>query len=64
MCKLELIFTAAELKALDKKSRDILQEHGVHLVRTSPAIRAMIIKDPKVNKKLKELLRPTLKRLT
>jgi hypothetical protein len=64
MCKLELIYTADELKALDKKTREILQENGVHLVRTAPAIREIIKKDPKINKKLKELLSPTLKRLT
>ena len=63
MCRIALIYTAAELKALDKKSRDALQEYAVQLVRTSPQVRNIIKKDPKVQKKLKSLLRPKFNEL-
>ena len=63
MCRLDLIYTPAELKALDTKSRATLKEYGIHLVRTSPEIRNIIKKDPKVRKKLKAMLRPKYGRL-
>jgi hypothetical protein len=63
MCRLDLIYTAAELRALNRKKRATLTKHGVRLVRTSPEIRNMIKKDPKIRRKLKSLLRPTFSRL-
>jgi hypothetical protein len=63
MCRLDLIYTAAELRALNSKKRAALTKHGVRLVRTSPEIRNMIKKDPKIRRKLKSLLRPTFSRL-
>jgi hypothetical protein len=63
MCKIDLIYTADELKALDKKSRADLQKHAVRLVRTSPAVRNIIKKDPNVQRKLKTLLRPKFNQL-
>ena len=63
MCRIDLIYTADELKALDKKSRAALQKLGTRLVRTSPEIRNIIKKDPKVRKKLRTKLRPTFNRL-
>jgi hypothetical protein len=63
MCAITLIYTADELKGLDKKSRDALQKHAVRLVRTSPQVRNIIKKDPNVQKKLKSLLRPKLNQL-
>ena len=63
MCRLNLIYSADELKGLNKKSRGILQKEGIHLVRSSLAIQNIIAKDPKVRKKLKTMLRPTYKRL-
>lgn len=62
MCRLDLIYTAAELRALNRKKRAALTKHGVRLVRTSPEIRNMIKKDPKIRRKLKSLLRPTFSR--
>ena len=59
MCRIDLIYTAAELKALDRKSRAALTKQGIRLVRTSPEIRNIIKKDPKIRRKLKTLLRPT-----
>jgi hypothetical protein len=63
MARIDLIYTAAELRALDRKGRATLTEHGLRLVRTSPEIRNMIKKDPKIRRKLKTLLRPTYRRL-
>jgi hypothetical protein len=63
MCRLDLIYTVAELRALNRKKRAALTKHGVRLVRTSPEIRNMIKKDPKIRRKLKSLLRPTFSRL-
>jgi hypothetical protein len=63
MCKLDLVFTAEELKALDKRGLATLLKHGTHLVQTSPAIRNIVTKDPKVRKKLKAMLRPTYNKL-
>lgn len=63
MCRIALIYTPDELKALDKKSRAALQRFAVRLVRTSPQVRNIIAKDPKVQKKLKALLRPKLDQL-
>jgi hypothetical protein len=63
MCRIALIYTPDELKALDKKSRDALQKYAVRLVRSSPAVRNIIAKDPKVQKKLKALLRPKFNQL-
>jgi hypothetical protein len=61
--RIDLIYTPDELKALDKKSRETLTKYGIRLVRTSPEIRNIIKKDPKVRKKLKAMLRPTYNRL-
>jgi len=63
MCKIDLIFTAAELKALDKKGQAALLKHGTRLVQTSSEIRNIVSKDPKVRKKLKAMLRPTYNKL-
>ena len=63
MCRIDLIYTAAELKALNRKRRATLTKHGLRLVRTSPEIRNMIKKDPKIRRKLKTLLRSTYSRL-
>jgi hypothetical protein len=63
MCRIALIYTPDELKALDKKSRDALQKYAVRLVRTAPQVRAIIAKDPKVQRKLKAMLRPTYAQL-
>jgi hypothetical protein len=63
MCIISLVFSAAELKKLDKKSRDALTKRGRTLVRTSPAIRNIIKKDPKVCKALKTKLRPMFNQL-
>jgi hypothetical protein len=63
MCRIDLVYTAAELKALDRKSRETLTKHGIRLVRTSPQIRNIIKKDPKVRRKLKALLRPKYRQL-
>jgi phage terminase large subunit-like protein len=63
MCRLDLIYTAAELKALNRKKRAALTKHGVRLVRTSAEIRNLIKKDPKIRRKLKSLLRPTFSRM-
>ena len=63
MCIVAKVFTASELKALTKKEQRALQKFGVQLVDTSPAIRDIIKKDPKVRRKLKALLRPKYNRL-
>jgi hypothetical protein len=63
MCRLDLIYTPDELKALDKKSKEALKKRGKKLVETSFAIRNIIKRDPKVCKKLKVLLRPEYSRL-
>jgi hypothetical protein len=63
MALIKLIYTAEELKALDKKHHATLKKRGIQLVRTSPEIRNLIIRHPEVNKKLKALLRPTYNRL-
>jgi predicted ATPase len=55
MCRIDLIYTAAELKALDRKIRATLTKQGIRLVRTSPEIRNIIKKDPKVRRKLKAM---------
>ena len=63
MCRIDLLYTSAELKKLDRKSRATLTKHGIRLVRTSPEIRNIIKKDPKVRRKLKALLRPKYRQL-
>jgi hypothetical protein len=63
MCRLDLIFTRDELKALDKKSQAALKKEGIRLVQTSPAIRKIIKNDPKVSKKLETMLRPKFNKL-
>ena len=63
MCRIALIYTEAELKALDQKSRKALQKLGTRLVHHSREIRAIVQKDPKVRRKLKAKLRPTFNRL-
>jgi hypothetical protein len=57
MCIIADIYTAEELKALDKKSRAALQKHCRDLVHTSPAIKNIVKRDPRIQKKLKSLLR-------
>jgi hypothetical protein len=56
MAKIDLVFSKKELKALDRKKRAALQKHAVRLVRTSPEIRDIIKKDPKVRRKLRAKL--------
>jgi hypothetical protein len=57
MAKIDLVFSDKELKALDRKQRETLKKHAIRLVRTSPEIREMIKKDPKIRRKLKAKLR-------
>ena len=57
MAKIDLVFSNRELKELDRKQRAALQKHAVRLVRTSPEIRDMIKKDPKIRRKLRAKLR-------
>jgi hypothetical protein len=57
MAKIDLIFSDKELKELDRKQREALKKHAVRLVRTSPEIRDIIKKDPKIRRKLKAKLR-------
>jgi hypothetical protein len=64
MCRISDIFTADELKTLSKAQRSTLEKYGKLIVLTNPAIRNIIKKDPKVQKKLKGLLDPARKRLT
>jgi hypothetical protein len=64
MCRLNSIFTADELKTLSKTQRDALEEYGRLVVLTDPAIRNLIKKDPKIQKKLKSLLAPSRMRMT
>ena len=64
MCQLNLIYTPNELRALDAKKRKILKKRAVHHVKTSPEIRSIIKKDPKVHKKLRAKLRPLFNQLT
>jgi hypothetical protein len=63
MCRIELVFTAAELKKLDAKSRAALTKAGKGMVQNHPDIRKIIKKDPKVCKALKTKLRPLFKQL-
>ena len=63
MCRIDLVYTAAELRALNSKKRAALTKQGIRLVRTSPEIRNIIKKDPKIRRKLKALLRPAFSRL-
>jgi hypothetical protein len=63
MAKIDLVFSDKELKALDRKQREALKKQAIRLVRTSPAIRAIIKKDPKVRKKLRAKLRGMHSRL-
>jgi predicted transcriptional regulator len=63
MADLSKLFSAAELKALDRKKHATLTKHAVRLVRTSLDIRNIIKKDPKVRKKLRAKLRPIYNRL-
>jgi hypothetical protein len=64
MCRLDLIYTRDELKALDKKAQAALKKLCVHMVRTSPEIVNIIKKDPRIRRKLKSLLRGKYNRLT
>jgi hypothetical protein len=64
MCRIGDVFTTDELKALSKGKRDALEKYAKLVVLTNPAIRDIIKKDPKIRKKLKELLDPARKRLT
>ena len=57
MAKIDLVFSDKELKALDRKQRETLKKHAIRLVRTSPEIREMIKKDPKIRRKLRAKLR-------
>ena len=61
--KLNLVYSSAELKELDGKSRAALTKIGTRLVRTSPAIRDMVKKDPKIRKKLKTMMRGHYQRM-
>jgi len=64
MCRIADVFSSDELKTLSKTQRNVLEKYGRLVVLTSPAIRNIIKKDPKVRKKLKALLNPTRKQLT
>jgi hypothetical protein len=59
----EKIYSREELEALDRKGRAALIKLGLRLIRTSPEIRNIIRQDPKIQRKLKTLLRPTYNRL-
>jgi hypothetical protein len=63
MCKLELLYTADELKTLDAKSKQTLLKHGMSLVQKAPEIRNIVAKDPKVRKKLKSMMRSKFNQL-
>jgi len=63
MCIIGEIFTAAELRGLSRKSRDTLKKFGIQLIRTSPAIRNIIKKNPRIQGKLRSRLRPKLRQL-
>jgi len=63
MARIDLIFSDKELKALNQKQRATLAKQAIRLVRTSPEIRDIIKKDPKIRKKLKTKLRPMYTRL-
>src|SRR5262249_53114042 len=63
MCRLSDVFTPSELRTLSKGKRDILQEYGRLIVLTNPAIRNLIKKDRTIQRKLKRLLDPELRRL-
>jgi hypothetical protein len=63
MCIITLVYTAKELKGLDKASREALRKRGKRLVQTSAAIKKIVIRDPRVNKKLKVLLRSDFSRV-
>ena len=63
MADIGLIFSEEELSALDQKQRATLTKHALRLVRTSPEIRNIIKKDPKVRKILGAELRPLYNRL-
>jgi hypothetical protein len=60
---MDLVYSSAELKALDPKSRAALEKIGKRLVRTSSAIRDMVKKDPKIRKKLKTMMSPHYRRM-
>jgi len=51
------LFTASELKALPRKHHATLLKLARRLVRTSPEIRDIIKKDPKIRRKLRAKLR-------
>jgi hypothetical protein len=61
--RMDLVYSSAELKALDAKGRAALKKLGTRLVRTSPAIRDMVKKDPKIRKKLKTMMRAHYQRM-
>ena len=53
MCKIDLIFSKKELKALRKRQRDALEKDAIRHVRTSPEIQKIILGDPRVRKMIK-----------
>jgi len=61
--KIAHLYSPAELKALSSESRDALEKFAVGLVHTSPEIKKIVQKDPKIRKKVKQLLRAHYTRL-
>jgi hypothetical protein len=57
------VVSRAELKRLDRKHHSTLLKHARRLVRTSPEIRKIIKGDRRIQKILKQKLRPTYNRL-
>ena len=53
MCKIDVVFSKKELKALRKRQRDALEKDAIRQVRNSPAIQKIILGDPRVRKMIK-----------
>ena len=54
MCKIDLIFSKEELKALRKRKRDQLQKHATRQVLNSPEIHKILLGNPRIRKMIKE----------
>jgi hypothetical protein len=66
MCLIAEIFTRDELKGVSRENREALTEFGRYLALmalTSPAMREIIKKDRKIQRKLKPRLRRKLRQL-
>jgi hypothetical protein len=54
MCKIDLLFSKKDLKALGKKGRDKLQKHVARQVLTSPAIHKILLGNKRIRNMIKE----------